>query len=93
MWQTRVLVTHGLQYLPEVDEIFVVHEGTISERGTYQELLNDGERFAKFLEEYANSKNEDSDESESEEGWFSVGISGQHELVSRNWLSSSSESK
>lgn len=89
--KTRVLVTHGLQYLPEVDDIFVVHEGKISERGSYEELLKSGERFAKFLEEYANSKNEeesDDDDSESEDD---DAKEEDNEVLSIKRLNSSSE--
>nr|XP_039264358.1 multidrug resistance-associated protein 1-like [Styela clava] len=56
--KTRLLVTHGIQYLPDVDNIFVIDDGQISETGTYQELLNTGEKFSKFLEEYANKQDE-----------------------------------
>jgi ATP-binding cassette subfamily C (CFTR/MRP) protein 1 len=37
--KTRVLVTHGVAYLPQVDNIFVMKDGEISETGNYQELL------------------------------------------------------
>jgi ABC-type bacteriocin/lantibiotic exporter with double-glycine peptidase domain len=36
---TRVLVTHQLQYLPFVDRIYVMHDGTIQASGTYQQVL------------------------------------------------------
>jgi len=38
--KTRVLVTHGIAFLPQVDQIFVMKDGRISESGTYQELLD-----------------------------------------------------
>ena len=42
--QTRVLVTHGIQFLPEVDEVIVVRDGKITESGPYEALLTyDGE--------------------------------------------------
>lgn len=34
--KTRVLVTHGISYLPAVDNIFVVDGGEISESGRYE---------------------------------------------------------
>jgi ATP-binding cassette subfamily C (CFTR/MRP) protein 1 len=37
--KTRVLVTHGVVYLPFMDNIFVMKDGEISETGTYQELV------------------------------------------------------
>jgi ABC-type protease/lipase transport system fused ATPase/permease subunit len=35
---TRVLVTHQLQYLPFVDCIYVMQDGTIQAYGTYQQV-------------------------------------------------------
>jgi len=37
--KTRVLVTHGVSFLPQVDRIFVMKDGKISESGTYKQLL------------------------------------------------------
>ena len=34
--KTRILVTHGITYLPKVDHIVVLKEGKISEQGSYQ---------------------------------------------------------
>ncbi len=36
---TRVLVTHGISFLPQVDNIVVLKDGRISEFGTFKELL------------------------------------------------------
>ena len=59
--QTRVLVTHGLSYLPKVDHIIVVVEGRVSESGTYQELLNKQGAFADVLKMYITQEDEDED--------------------------------
>ena len=37
--KTRILVTHGISFLPQVDRIVVMKDGRISESGTYRELL------------------------------------------------------
>uniref|UniRef100_A0A1I7UPW6 ABC transporter domain-containing protein n=1 Tax=Caenorhabditis tropicalis TaxID=1561998 RepID=A0A1I7UPW6_9PELO len=50
--KTRVLVTHGLTYLKHCDQVIVLKDGTISEMGTYQELMNSNGAFAEFLEEF-----------------------------------------
>jgi ATP-binding cassette, subfamily C (CFTR/MRP), member 1 len=50
--KTRFLVTHALTYLPKVDEIFVMLNGEITERGTYKELLARKGAFAEFLIQY-----------------------------------------
>lgn len=47
--KTRVLVTHQLQYLPNVDEIFVLEDGAVRMRGTYSELLASGVDLTNIL--------------------------------------------
>jgi ATP-binding cassette subfamily C (CFTR/MRP) protein 1 len=57
--KTRFLVTHGICYLPHVDEIFVTSNGEITERGSYKKLVKIKGTFSKLLEEYGNDdKNE-----------------------------------
>ncbi|KAF9921984.1 hypothetical protein FBU30_007941 [Linnemannia zychae] len=47
--KTRVLVTHQLHVLPQVDYVICMKDGEIVERGTFQELMsNDGE-FASLM--------------------------------------------
>ncbi|KAK0397405.1 hypothetical protein QR680_002116 [Steinernema hermaphroditum] len=50
--KTRVLVTHGLNYLKKCDKIIVMKDGRISETGTYDELMASEGAFSEFLEEY-----------------------------------------
>ena len=59
--QTRLLVTHGVTFLPETDNIIVMKDGEISEQGSYEELLRKNGDFAKFLLEYMNNDDADSD--------------------------------
>ncbi|XP_014250122.1 multidrug resistance-associated protein 1 isoform X2 [Cimex lectularius] len=47
--KTRLFVTHSITFLPEVDFIIVLKDGSISEMGTYKELLNKKGAFAEFL--------------------------------------------
>ncbi|XP_043945094.1 multidrug resistance-associated protein 1 isoform X2 [Protopterus annectens] len=54
--KTRVLVTHGVSYLPQMDIIIVMNDGMISEIGSYQELLKQDGAFAEFLRTYANAE-------------------------------------
>ena len=56
--KTRVLVTHGVGYLPEVDRIIVMKEGRVSEQGTYRELLEREGEFSQFLVQYLAGKRE-----------------------------------
>ncbi|KAK4305327.1 hypothetical protein Pmani_022778 [Petrolisthes manimaculis] len=60
--KTRLLVTHGLTYLPQVDNIVVLKDGVISEQGNYQQLLAKKGPFQDFLLQYLASPNEDVDD-------------------------------
>uniref|UniRef100_A0A8C3AGT5 Multidrug resistance-associated protein 1 n=1 Tax=Cyclopterus lumpus TaxID=8103 RepID=A0A8C3AGT5_CYCLU len=51
--KTRVLVTHGLSYLPQTDLILVMVEGEITEMGSYQHLMATEGAFAEFQRTYA----------------------------------------
>nr|XP_009681743.1 PREDICTED: multidrug resistance-associated protein 1 isoform X3 [Struthio camelus australis] len=68
--KTRVLVTHAVNYLPQMDTILVMTDGEISEMGSYQELLKQDGAFAEFLRTYANAEQsmENSDADPSLEG-------------------------
>uniref|UniRef100_A0AAY4E0U5 ATP-binding cassette, sub-family C (CFTR/MRP), member 3 n=1 Tax=Denticeps clupeoides TaxID=299321 RepID=A0AAY4E0U5_9TELE len=51
--KTRILVTHGISFLPQVDNIMVMVDGCVSEMGSYQDLLNQNGAFAEFLRNYS----------------------------------------
>jgi ABC-type methionine transport system ATPase subunit len=38
--KTRLLVTHGLQYITRAHSIYVLQDGTVAEKGTFDELVN-----------------------------------------------------
>lgn len=48
--KTRVLVTNQLHFLSQVDRIVLVHEGTVKEEGTYEELSSNGPLFQRLME-------------------------------------------
>ncbi|XP_024411181.2 ATP-binding cassette sub-family C member 2 [Desmodus rotundus] len=50
--KTRLLVTHSIHFLPQVDEIVVLENGTISEKGSYSALLAKKGLFAKNLKTF-----------------------------------------
>lgn len=50
--KTRLLVTHGVSFLPQTDLIIVLDNGAISEMGTYHQLLRNRGVFADFLRTY-----------------------------------------
>ncbi|XP_046361919.2 multidrug resistance-associated protein 1-like [Haliotis rufescens] len=57
--KTRILVTHGIHWLPEVDSILVMTSCQISETGTYDQLLHHNGPFAQFLQKYLESNDSD----------------------------------
>uniref|UniRef100_A0A671NKW8 Multidrug resistance-associated protein 1 n=1 Tax=Sinocyclocheilus anshuiensis TaxID=1608454 RepID=A0A671NKW8_9TELE len=61
--RTRVLVTHGLSFLPQADLILVMVDGEITEMGSYTELLGRQGAFAEFLHTYTNTEQEEVEES------------------------------
>ncbi|XP_067949296.1 multidrug resistance-associated protein 1-like [Watersipora subatra] len=54
--KTRVLVTHGLHWLPEVDNVAVLSSGRVAETGSYKSLLNRKGPFANFVSEFVSSE-------------------------------------
>ncbi|NP_001003081.1 canalicular multispecific organic anion transporter 1 [Canis lupus familiaris] len=68
--KTRLLVTHSIHFLPQVDEIVVLGNGTILEKGSYNTLLAKKGLFAKILKAFTKQTgpegeatvNEDSEE-------------------------------
>ncbi|XP_047410098.1 ATP-binding cassette sub-family C member 2 [Sciurus carolinensis] len=50
--KTRLLVTHSIHFLPQVDQIVVVGNGTILEKGSYNDLLAKKGVFAKNLKTF-----------------------------------------
>ncbi|XP_069836113.1 ATP-binding cassette sub-family C member 2-like [Dendropsophus ebraccatus] len=51
--KTRVLVTHGVSFLKQTDEIVVLVNGSVTETGSYKTLLANNGAFAEFLRTYA----------------------------------------
>lgn len=54
-------MTHGITYLPEVDNIIVLKEGEVSEVGTYKELIAKKGAFAEFLLQHLQERQDDSE--------------------------------
>uniref|UniRef100_A0A672NT23 ABC-type glutathione-S-conjugate transporter n=1 Tax=Sinocyclocheilus grahami TaxID=75366 RepID=A0A672NT23_SINGR len=70
--KTRVLVTHGMSFLPQADLILVLVDGEISERGSYQELLNRNGAFADFIHTFASSERKECFSEASQRGNITV---------------------
>ena len=57
--QVRVLVTHGVSFLPQCDVVVVMSEGRITEVGSYSTLVDSDGAFAEFLRTYSNSEKDE----------------------------------
>lgn len=62
--RTRLLVTHQLHFLPQVHRILVVKDGVIVEQGTYQELVDHGQDFARILRDFGAKEEEKEEQAE-----------------------------
>lgn len=76
-------MTHGVSFLPFVDEIMVLVDGVVSEVGSYKSLRASKGAFSEFLDTYAKDQN---NRTQSESGnsrrlprHFSVHCSAQRE--------------
>lgn len=59
--KTRVLVTHAIHHLHQVDHIVVLSDGKIAQQGTYPELMGEEGIFRTLTETWAKSKLDESD--------------------------------
>lgn len=50
--KTIVLVTHALHFLPQLDYIYVMNQGEITERGTYSSLVQQGGQFCNLVTDF-----------------------------------------
>ncbi|KAG1678446.1 Canalicular multispecific organic anion transporter 2 [Nymphon striatum] len=57
--KTRLLVTHGLKYLPNCDFVVVMKDGQISESGTYEDLMERSKVFSELMKQYTCSSAEE----------------------------------
>ncbi|XP_069605222.1 ATP-binding cassette sub-family C member 3 isoform X1 [Ranitomeya imitator] len=60
--KTRLLVTHGISFLPQVDHIVVIVDGQVSETGSYQQLMSQNGAFSEFLRNYTFDDNVEEEE-------------------------------
>ncbi|XP_057885672.1 ATP-binding cassette sub-family C member 2 [Melospiza georgiana] len=72
--KTRILVTHSISFLPQVDNIVVLAAGAVSEHGSYSTLLANKGAFSQFLNLYGNQE-----ENVSEENTAAVALAGDEE--------------
>lgn len=65
--KTRILVTHALHFLPQVDYIYTIVDGRVAERGTYAELLARDGAFARFAREFGAKEEQEEQEEDAVE--------------------------
>lgn len=71
--KTRILVTHQLHVLPKVDRVLVVQGGQITEQGSYEDLVNRAQDFARILREFGGQKQEEEEEHQIKEADAELG--------------------
>lgn len=54
--RTRILVTHALHFLPNVDRILVLDHGAIVEEGSYAELIARGGTFSTLIKDFGTNE-------------------------------------
>ena len=59
--RTKILVTHALHFLPQVDYIYTIADGQVMERGTYAELMANDGVFSKFIKEFGSKEEEETE--------------------------------
>lgn len=50
--KTKLLVTHAVTYLPQSHQIIIIKDGSISDVGTYQALVDKKGDFAEFMQQH-----------------------------------------
>ena len=76
-------MTHGISFLPKVDQIVVLVDGKISELGSYQELLDHNGAFADFLRNYLTQEEEVESEIDAEGECCDVFLSPSFSFLTR----------
>lgn len=64
--KTRILVTHALHFLPNVDHIIVLEDGHVSETGSYNELLAANGAFSRLIAEFGSEQQEEKEAGDEE---------------------------
>ncbi|KAF9542241.1 hypothetical protein EC957_002193 [Mortierella hygrophila] len=71
--KTRILITHGIHHLSEVDQIVVMKDGTISETGEYQQLMKAQNAFYQLIYDFSVKRQHDSSHSKDDDTVTEVG--------------------
>ncbi|KAG0069026.1 hypothetical protein BGZ90_000366 [Linnemannia elongata] len=71
--KTRILITHGIHHLSEVDQIVVMKDGTISEAGEYQQLMKAQDAFYQLIYDFSVKRQLDNSHSKDDNTVTQVG--------------------
>ncbi|KAG2050217.1 P-loop containing nucleoside triphosphate hydrolase protein [Suillus hirtellus] len=71
---TVILVTHAIHFLSQVDYIYTLNNGIITESGTYEELISRGGDFARLDLEFGGHVSDENDDGQAEEVAPQTGI-------------------
>ncbi|CEP11799.1 hypothetical protein [Parasitella parasitica] len=55
--KARILVTHGISYLPQVDEVIMLREGKIALSGSYDKLMSQKSELYALVTDFGNQPN------------------------------------
>ena len=61
-------MTHGISFLPKVDQIVCLVDGKISEVGTFKQLMDHAGAFAEFIHNYLMTEDEETLDELDEDG-------------------------
>ena len=64
----KILVTHALHFLLQVDYIYTIADGQVMERGTYVELMANHGVFSKFVKEFGSKQQQEDGTDETNDG-------------------------
>ncbi|KAG2138357.1 ABC protein [Suillus clintonianus] len=71
---TVILVTHAIHFLSQVDHIYIMNNGCITESGTYNELISSGGDFAHLDLEFGGHASEGKDADQADEVTPQTGV-------------------
>lgn len=79
--KTRLLVTHGISYLPKVDQIVMLREGQIALNGTYDDLMDQRTELYALMTDFGNQAKDNGDDNDGEDTDETIDTSGDLELA------------
>ncbi|KAI8093508.1 multi drug resistance-associated protein MRP [Halteromyces radiatus] len=81
--KTRLLVTHGISYLPKVDKVVMLRDGQIALNGAYDDLMDQRTELYALMTDFGNQVNnknhsDDDDDQDTDETLENSGLLDEH---------------